>query len=309
MKTEQVPLPLLAATTVIVACVSIRGGCTFLPDCRSFRGTPRTTAVTCWLPRHTRTLSRRERCTSIVAATAVQSAYITLAEMKVVGQESAFLSASLELARKAISEQGLTRFEVLQSISSPDRFVFFSAYRKQQGPAGHMNSKHYAAWYAATMGKIVSYTTTKWDTVYPPYASDFETGVLTLERDFPTNRDYSVDLVHVILNVKPGYESHFEKETTSLVKLTLAEYTNSCLRYFLLRSVENPQRFMLIQVFKNKEKADSAKMEPYYKQWCASIRTALDGRGAGTKFVSRFPNYDAAWWTKARMPSSSDNLF
>lgn len=283
-----VVIMLIVASMILVDSVKMIKGWTFLLAGRA-------------LSRHTAPLKCTGQRVSATTRSAAQSSFVTLTEMDVTqGHEDAFLVASLENARKSMLEESVTRFEVLRSISTPSRFVFVGVYRRPDGPEAHLNSKNYAEWYAATTGKIASYKTTRWDSIYPASPSDFETDVLVLERSFPTERDFSVDMMHVSINVLPGCEDTFIQVTTDLLKATLSDYTNSCLRYCFLRSVDNPRNFMLVPVFQNSEAAASAKKEDYYKVWCGNVRGGLDGRGIGTKYRICYPNYDAAWWFKGR---------
>ena len=57
-----------------------------------------------------------------------------------------FLEASLENARQTIHEPGNLRFDVLQEVDDPDRFVLYEAYRDEAGMNAHKETPHYARW-------------------------------------------------------------------------------------------------------------------------------------------------------------------
>ena len=58
----------------------------------------------------------------------------------------AFKAASLENARRSIQEPGIARFDVIQQVDDPTRFVLVEIYRTAAAPAQHKETAHYAAW-------------------------------------------------------------------------------------------------------------------------------------------------------------------
>ena len=62
------------------------------------------------------------------------------------GCVEAFTAASLENARQSVREPGIARFDVLQQMDDPTRFVLVEAYRTPAAPAAHKETAHYAIW-------------------------------------------------------------------------------------------------------------------------------------------------------------------
>jgi quinol monooxygenase YgiN len=58
----------------------------------------------------------------------------------------AFRRATLENAAASLDEPGIVRFDVIQSLEDPTRFVFVEVYRDEQAPARHKETAHYAKW-------------------------------------------------------------------------------------------------------------------------------------------------------------------
>jgi quinol monooxygenase YgiN len=58
----------------------------------------------------------------------------------------AFRAASLANAAASIREPGVVRFDVMQEIGDPTRFVLFEVYRGQEGAAAHKQTAHYQVW-------------------------------------------------------------------------------------------------------------------------------------------------------------------
>jgi quinol monooxygenase YgiN len=60
-----------------------------------------------------------------------------------------FIEATLENARNTVEEPGALRFDVLQQMDDPSRFILYEAYREEEGAKAHKGTAHYAAWRAA----------------------------------------------------------------------------------------------------------------------------------------------------------------
>ena len=58
----------------------------------------------------------------------------------------AFRSATLENASKSIKESGVARFDVMQQIDDPTRFVLVEIYRTAEDPGLHKETQHYRTW-------------------------------------------------------------------------------------------------------------------------------------------------------------------
>ena len=58
----------------------------------------------------------------------------------------AFQAASLDNARASVREPGIARFDVVQSIEDPTRFVLVEVYRNAAAPAAHKETAHYQRW-------------------------------------------------------------------------------------------------------------------------------------------------------------------
>jgi autoinducer 2-degrading protein len=57
-----------------------------------------------------------------------------------------FVRASIENAKGTAREPGNLRFDVLQSVDDPNRFVLYEVYRDEAGMAAHKETPHYATW-------------------------------------------------------------------------------------------------------------------------------------------------------------------
>ena len=58
----------------------------------------------------------------------------------------AFREASIENARNSILEPGISRFDVIQEVENPARFILVEVYRTLEDSARHKETAHYARW-------------------------------------------------------------------------------------------------------------------------------------------------------------------
>ena len=59
---------------------------------------------------------------------------------------AAFLDASRANAEASRREAGVARFDVIQQLDDPTRFILIEAYRSADGHAAHRETQHYATW-------------------------------------------------------------------------------------------------------------------------------------------------------------------
>ena len=57
-----------------------------------------------------------------------------------------FKSASIENALNSLKEPGIARFDVIQQLDDPSRFVLVEVYRTVNDPARHKETPHYQKW-------------------------------------------------------------------------------------------------------------------------------------------------------------------
>lgn len=57
-----------------------------------------------------------------------------------------FKQATIMNASNSVKEPGIARFDVIQSVEDPTRFVLTEVYRQEEAMAAHKNTAHYHAW-------------------------------------------------------------------------------------------------------------------------------------------------------------------
>ncbi len=61
-------------------------------------------------------------------------------------QVEAFQTATIENARNSLQEPGFARFDIVQQLDEPSRFVLVEVYRTPDDPARHKETAHYQKW-------------------------------------------------------------------------------------------------------------------------------------------------------------------
>jgi autoinducer 2-degrading protein len=65
-----------------------------------------------------------------------------------------FKQATLENARNSLKEPGVARFDVVQELDDPKRFILVEAYRTPDDPAKHKETDHYKKWRDTVAGMM-----------------------------------------------------------------------------------------------------------------------------------------------------------
>lgn len=81
----------------------------------------------------------------------------------------AFIAATLANAQASLQEPGIARFDVIQQIDDPTKFLLIEAYHDEAGPAAHKETTHYARWRDAVAPLMaMPRTSTKYRDVHFP---------------------------------------------------------------------------------------------------------------------------------------------
>ena len=62
------------------------------------------------------------------------------------GDVEGFIEATKANAAASVQEAGIARFDVVQSLDDPTRFVLVEAYRSDDASVAHKETAHYAVW-------------------------------------------------------------------------------------------------------------------------------------------------------------------
>jgi quinol monooxygenase YgiN len=84
----------------------------------------------------------------------------------------AFKTATLANAQASIHEPGIARFDVIQQVDEPTRFVLVEVYRDIPATVAHKETSHYAMWRDTVATMIASpRTSVKFTNLFPADAT------------------------------------------------------------------------------------------------------------------------------------------
>jgi autoinducer 2-degrading protein len=79
-----------------------------------------------------------------------------------------FKAATLANAQASVREAGIARFDVVQQVDDPSRFVLVEVYRDAAAPLAHKETAHYALWRDAVATMMASpRTSVKFASIFP----------------------------------------------------------------------------------------------------------------------------------------------
>jgi quinol monooxygenase YgiN len=80
----------------------------------------------------------------------------------------AFTEATKQNAAASLGEPGVARFDVIQSIEEPSKFVLVEVYKTEDAPAAHKDTAHYQLWRDTVADMMaVPRSSVKYTDVYP----------------------------------------------------------------------------------------------------------------------------------------------
>jgi autoinducer 2-degrading protein len=81
----------------------------------------------------------------------------------------AFREATLDNARNSLLEPGVARFDVVQQLDDPARFVLVEAYRSDKAAAQHKETAHYLKWRDTVASMMAEpRASMKFSSIHPP---------------------------------------------------------------------------------------------------------------------------------------------
>ena len=84
----------------------------------------------------------------------------------------AFKTATLANAQASVREPGIARFDVIQQVDDPTRFVLIEIYRDTAATVAHKETSHYARWRDAVVTMMASpRTSVKFTNLFPADAA------------------------------------------------------------------------------------------------------------------------------------------
>jgi len=94
------------------------------------------------------------------------------------GTENAFQAASLSNARASSQEPGIARFDVIQQLDDPCKFVLVEVYKNDDAPAAHKETQHYLDWRETVADMMAEpRSAIKYNNIFPGKGQGWDYGV------------------------------------------------------------------------------------------------------------------------------------
>jgi len=101
-----------------------------------------------------------------------------------------------------------------------------------------------------------------------------------------------MNIVHVFVQVKPKYIEAFKQATLENAKSSIQE--PGIARFDVIQEEENPESFVLVEVYRTKDDPASHKETEHYQNWRDTVEEMVAGPRTKKIYTNIFPN-DEGW--------------
>lgn len=99
-------------------------------------------------------------------------------------------------------------------------------------------------------------------------------------------------IVHVHVHVKPGKVEAFKEASLENARQSVLE--RGIARFDLLQRQDDPNRFVLVEVYRNADAPAQHKETPHYAKWRDTVADMMAEPRTSVKYVNLFPD-DQRW--------------
>jgi len=103
-------------------------------------------------------------------------------------------------------------------------------------------------------------------------------------------------LVCVHVHVAPEHRGTFIEATLENARNTIQEPGN--LRFDVLQQADDPNRFVLYEVYRDEAAANAHKQTAHYARWRDTVASWMQDPRKGVKYLPLFPNDEEQWITR-----------
>ena len=102
-------------------------------------------------------------------------------------------------------------------------------------------------------------------------------------------------VVCVYVHVKPEHRAAFVEASLANARNTIQEPGN--LRFDVLQEADDPNRFVLYEVYRDEAGAKAHKQTPHYARWAETVAPWMAEPRNGVKYAPLFPEQAEQWAT------------
>ncbi len=100
-------------------------------------------------------------------------------------------------------------------------------------------------------------------------------------------------VVCVHVRVKPEHREEFTRQTLENARQTVREPGN--LRFDVIQRADDPNRFMLYEVYRDEAGMEAHKQTAHYARWRDAVAPWMAEPRQGVKHVPLFPTDESSW--------------
>ncbi len=100
----------------------------------------------------------------------------------------------------------------------------------------------------------------------------------------------------VYVHVLPEYRDAFLTATLENARNSIKE--PGCLRFDVNQGADNPDYFLLYEVYRDEQAATAHKSTPHYLQWRDAVANWMAEPRQAVRHVGRFPESEEQWLTR-----------
>jgi len=209
------------------------------------------------------------------------------------GTEEGFKAASLDNAKNSVQEEGIARFDCVQNVDDPSKFVLVEVYKNADAPGKHKETAHYAAWRDAVADMMAEpRAAVKYRNCFPATAADWDV-TPALAGGGADGEKADLVAVHVFVECKEGTEEAFR--AASLLNAQNSVKEPGIARFDVLQDLENPRKFCLVEVYRNPDAPAEHKKTEHYNTWRETVADMMAVDRKALKYTNNFPAADANW--------------
>jgi len=209
------------------------------------------------------------------------------------GTEDAFKAASFENAKNSVQEEGIARFDCVQNLDDPTKFVLVEVYKNADAPAKHKETPHYAVWRDTVADMMAEpRQAVKYSNLFPATSAGWDVPA-ALAKGGPDGSKADLLAVHVFVHVKEGTEAAFVEASLNNAMNSVKEA--GIARFDVLQNQAEPRKFMLLEVYRNPDAPAEHKKTAHYNTWRESVQDMMAEDRSALKYSNCFPAADENW--------------
>ena len=242
----------------------------------------------------TRASTVKRASTSDADAVRRQQSQITFVKIHCVEESvDAFIAQTLDNAMNSTREVGNVRFDALRDLDDRSRFTLVEIYSDEASKNEHKITAHYEAWRDACAPMMQSPRSAERYVAVEPNDDGWAYANATSWSPEDEAEMGAASVVHVRCRVVPGSEDAFAALCAENALHSSQEPGN--LRFDVFQNADDPERFVLVEVYEDAAAAARHKETAHYLVWRDAVADLMAEPRVAERFEALFPNSFTAW--------------